>query len=88
MAKIINHELLKKLILETNKEITSDQILPSVDLFDAGILDSFAVMQLVQLLEEQFDIVFDYKDLRRDYFSSLEALQGLLIKKYDCVEQK
>lgn len=52
------------------------------DLFDEGLLDSFSVMQLVQGLEDELGIVFDYGDLRREYFSSLANISLLLEKKY------
>jgi acyl carrier protein len=88
VAKLVSIELLKDLIVETNPEVSHEQIQPDTDLFDAGILDSFSVLNLVQALEDKLDIVFDYKDLQRHYLSNLKSLLGLLTKNYDCTESK
>lgn len=52
------------------------------DLFDRGVLDSISIVQLVTKFEEKFDISFDFKDLTRDNFRTIESVGNLLATKY------
>ncbi len=50
------------------------------DLYAEG-LDSMALMQLILLLEQHFNISFDAEDLDRDHFETLENLGKLVARK-------
>lgn len=82
MSKKMTLDDLRNLIVQKCCQNGESEIAPETSLFDHGILDSFSVMQLVTELEERLSITFDYKDLRREYFSTAEALHLLLVKKY------
>lgn len=52
------------------------------DLFDAGILDSVGVLELVRLAEEEFNIVVDLDDVSTQNFKSLKEIVLLFESKY------
>jgi hypothetical protein len=54
------------------------------DLYQLGVLDSYAMIQLVIVLEEGLQIVFDYGDLRMGTIGSLRQIETLLNQKYAC----
>jgi acyl carrier protein len=82
----VNPELIKKIILEENPRVRSDNFNSKTDLFREGILDSYSVIQLVNSLEEKFGIVFDYGDLKAAYFRNIASLIGVLTSKYNVPE--
>ncbi|WP_394849108.1 phosphopantetheine-binding protein [Pendulispora brunnea] len=51
-----------------------DEITESTDLFKAGIMDSFGYVQLMQFLQENFDIKFSKQELLSDVISSLSGI--------------
>lgn len=55
-----------------------------LNLFDTGVLDSYSMVKLVQIIEDSFDIVFDYTDLQVRHFRTIATLKALLVEKYDC----
>ncbi len=85
MAKKVNLNILKKIIREVNPRIRDREFHSKMDLFEEGILDSFSVIQMVNVFEERFGIVFDYGDLKANYFRNLDSLQSILVKKYGLV---
>lgn len=48
------------------------------NLFDAGLLDSFLLIELVGLLEEEFDIEIDAELVIQDNFKSIKAIMELV----------
>ena len=56
------------------------EILPSLpadaesDLGDEGVMDSYAVVEVVALLEERYRIAFAPETLRKENFASLNAI--------------
>lgn len=88
MSKEISLKKIREIVMKKSTRPMGSEVSPSTDLLDEGYLDSFSVMQLVQSLEEELDIVFDYSDLRRDYFSTLESIYTLLNKKYGLKSSK
>lgn len=69
-------------VLEILKNI-NDEIASHMEenLFDAGLLDSFQVIDLVLELEDAFQIEIDAKDVIEENFSTKEAIVAL-IKRY------
>lgn len=61
-------------------------IRPDVDfvnekkLIDDGVLDSFDIIQVVQELNEAFDVEINVEDLEPDNFNTIEAMMELLTK--------
>ena len=48
------------------------------DLFEAGLLDSFQVIELVEMLEENFDMEIDAEHVVADNFATKEAILELM----------
>jgi len=82
VAKKINIDFLKGIILEINPRARERDIDPKTNLFEERFLDSYSVIQLVNAFEERLGIVFDYGDLKAPYFRNLASLQKLLADKY------
>ena len=61
-------------------------IRPDVDfvnekkLIDEGILDSFDIIQVVQELNEAFEVEINVEDLEPENFNTIEAMQELIEK--------
>lgn len=51
------------------------------DFLDQGVLDSFDIMTLVELLEDEFSIAIGGKDIVPENFQNVEAIENL-VKKY------
>lgn len=82
VTKTVSPKIIQEMIIKIRNEGKDFKIPPGANLFDYGIMDSFSVMQLVQNLESEFDIVFDFDDLRRDYFSTVDNICDLLVLKH------
>lgn len=54
------------------------EISSSDDMIDSGLMDSLALMRLIQFLEEEFDIEFDGADIVPDNFQTVDAIVVLL----------
>lgn len=50
------------------------------NLFDAGMLDSFRIVDLVMELEDEFAIEIDAKHITRDNFKTKETIAALVNK--------
>ena len=48
------------------------------DLFEAGVLDSFQVIELVEMLEENFDMEIDAEHVVAENFATKEAILELM----------
>lgn len=70
-------DLLKKISI-----VNSETMDYETDLFSTGHLDSFTIINLIQLLEERFEITFDYNDVQEKNFRTLNSLFHLLESKY------
>ena len=66
------------ILSETRPEFDFSQ---SSDFISEGLLDSFDIVQLVTLLDEEFGISIDGIDILPENFSSVDAITQLLIKK-------
>lgn len=62
-------------LVRVNEEIAS---FDGDNLFDAGLLDSFQVIELVGELEDTFDIDIDAKYVVEENFSSKDAIIALI----------
>ncbi|GAA0780129.1 acyl carrier protein [Roseibium denhamense] len=58
-----------------NLPVAVTDVADAADLYDAG-LSSFASVQVMLALEEEFDIEFPEHLLNRKSFSSIEAIEG------------
>lgn len=65
-----------KILSEINEEIVTYN--GRENLFDAGLMDSFQVIDLVVMLEEAFDIEIDAEDVIIENFANKDAIIGLV----------
>ena len=54
------------------------------DLFEAGLLDSFQVIELVEMLEENFDMEIDAEHVVAENFATKEAILELMRRLLAC----
>ena len=52
----------------------------TVDFIEAGMLDSFDVVNLVDALDTEFNIVIDGMDILPENFSTIDSIEALLKK--------
>ncbi len=67
-------------LTEILRKVTKKPVDPAPDesLFDSGLLDSFALPDLVSALEEEFGITIPDADLNPRKFASLERIEEYL----------
>lgn len=67
-------------LIEIIKKVTKKDAIPAADesLFDSGILDSFALPDLVSALEQEFSIQIPDSDLNPRKFDSVERIEEYL----------
>lgn len=66
---------IEKVLCEIDEEIAAYE---GEDLFSAGLLDSFAVIDLVANLENEFGINIEARDILRENFSNKRAIVKLM----------
>lgn len=72
--------MLKKIAEIMEKLIEGSSTYEGNNLFDAGMLDSFRIVDLVMELEDAFAIEIDAKYITRDNFKTKEAIATLVNK--------
>lgn len=67
-------------VIEIIKSVTKKETLPAADesLFESGLLDSFALPDLVSALEQEFSIQIPDSDLNPRKFDSIERIEEYL----------
>jgi acyl carrier protein len=67
-------------VIEIIKSVTRKETLPAADvsLFESGLLDSFALPDLVSALEQEFSIQIPDSDLNPRKFDSIERIEEYL----------
>ena len=69
---------------ELDINLTAEEIDESVTLFEDGLgLDSVVIVELISLVEKNFDIEFSDSELNLENFSSLTVLAELIAKKQE-----
>lgn len=58
-----------------------------LNLFEAGVLDSFRILSMVMFLEETYGLTFDHSDLTEENFRSIGALTRLLTARRSVAER-
>ena len=67
-------------IMKILKEIRpDDDFASSNDFLKDGLLDSFDMIELMQLLEREFDVVIDDMEIESDTFCSVDGIGKLII---------
>ncbi len=67
-------------LIEIVKTVTKQETAPAADesLFDSGLLDSFALPDLVSAIEAEFGITIPDSDLSPRKFASIERMEEYL----------
>lgn len=70
-------------IVELIRQVTDKDVSPAADesLFDSGLLDSFALPDLVSALEKEFNLTIPDSDLNPRKFDSIERIEAYLDSK-------
>jgi acyl carrier protein len=69
----------KRLVVECLELSNPPDFDDSTPLFEGGLgMDSFAAVQLINLIESDFDIEFDVADIKPEHFSDVRALARLI----------
>jgi acyl carrier protein len=64
---------------QLNLNIALEDIDPDAQLLEGGLkLDSLALVELITLVEERFDIQFDENDFNVESFGNLRCLAGVV----------
>jgi len=71
----------KEFIIENFLFGEEEQLQSDTDFFDKGIIDSTGVIELVDFLEESFNISVDDEELIPENLSSLQKIDVFLSKK-------
>lgn len=72
---------MKNRILEMLSEIKPEQNFAESDNYvEDGILDSFDIIELITMLEDEFDISIDGIDILPEFFSNVEQIEKLVKK--------
>jgi methoxymalonate biosynthesis acyl carrier protein len=79
--KVSKVQLQNEILTLIEKEMDLD--IPSVemDLMETGFLDSLSFVQLLAVLEDQYDIEIDIDDLEFEYFRSIVKIAEFVEKK-------
>ena len=62
--------------VDNENELTYD-----LPLISGGILDSISILQLVDVLEKEFNISFEAHEIDRDDFDSIDKIASIVNKK-------
>lgn len=54
---------------------------PETNLFEAGVIDSLGMLDMVEAVEAQFGLAIDQSDITMDNFASLEKIISLIERK-------
>lgn len=77
-----DYELLKGLLHEIRPQALERLTDENTRLFQEGILDSYAIIQLVNLLEERFGVTINFQDVKAVNFDTLKTLSSYLNLKF------
>jgi len=79
LAEIIDR--LKQLVAQLDVQVAAGEIGETTFLFEGGVgLDSFAILELIAAIEQEFDIEFQEEDLTPDSFQDLQTLGGVIAR--------
>lgn len=75
---------MKALILSMLCKLKPEQEFENCENFiDEGILDSFDIIELISMLEDEFGIVIDGMDVLPENFSNIDCIENLVRKSGD-----
>jgi acyl carrier protein len=72
------HDRILKILQTVTRSQTVPTIDPSESLFDSGLLDSFALPELVSALEAEFGLKIPDRDLTAQTFESVDRIASYI----------
>jgi acyl carrier protein len=82
MAQLVRDAILDRVAEElAAKGLTPSDVPASFDLLLEGVIDSFGVVEMVMMLEQRFEIEFDFDELPADDFTKIGALSEYVERK-------
>ncbi|WP_026493097.1 phosphopantetheine-binding protein [Butyrivibrio sp. XPD2002] len=69
---------MKEKIIRCIKSIKGEEFEETTNLVNGGILDSTDVIELIDKLEQEFDIMIPMDEADPDYFNSIELIEKLV----------
>jgi acyl carrier protein len=81
-AQLVRDAILDRVAEElAAKGLTPSDVPASFDLLLEGVIDSFGVVEMIMMLEQRFEIDFDFDELEADDFTKLGALSEYVERK-------
>jgi acyl carrier protein len=75
-------EKIKTLLLDGFVETDSiDDLQYDTTLVSSGILDSISIIQLIDVLEKEFNVEFEAHEIDRDQFDSINKIEKIIVGK-------
>ena len=79
---MVTQEKIKAILLNGFIEIDSEnELLNDTPLISSGVLDSISILQLVDVIEKEFEIEFEAHEIDRDKFDSIDLITELVASK-------
>jgi acyl carrier protein len=78
METTIEHDIERFLERELKVDWQDPRLSPTVDLFDAGFVDSVGFAELLGFLEERFAVEVPEEDLLSEEFSTIDGIAGVI----------
>lgn len=75
---IIN--LIKKIESDISSNDKCKELNNDTDLIDSGIIDSLTMIELVTMLEDDYDVVIDVDDLFPDNFRTIVSIYDVCVR--------
>ena len=76
MVSLLANKIAESILKQPNRTILPDEALIS-----SGLIDSFSLVDLALLIEDEFDVQIDDTELNPDSFDTLEQLASLIQSK-------
>lgn len=74
-------DLISQNLLDDAGRKVMDQLGNDESLIEAGLLDSLGLVQLVSLLEKEFEVTFDAMDISIENMESVDMIKALIESK-------
>lgn len=79
---MVTKEKIKAILLNGFIEIDNEnELLNDTPLISSGVLDSISILQLVDVIEKEFNIEFEAHEIDRDKFDSIDLITELVASK-------
>jgi acyl carrier protein len=81
MRDTVVEALRSQILADFLPDASPDALTSETPLFDEGILDSVAALDLIEFIEERFGVALEAHELSVETFGTLEAIATLVLEK-------